>query len=180
MPLLYLKSVHIIFVVTWFAGLFYLVRLFVYHREAEDKSETEKNILQAQFTIMERRLWYGITVPSMWGTLLSGLSIVTFYRYFWDTWLFVKLCLVAGLLGYHVLCGQMRIKLLNHEFKLSPLALRLWNEGATLFLVSIVFLVVLKNILSLFWGLLALFGFAMILYAGIKIYGKIKETKGRQ
>ena len=68
----YVLSLHIIFIVTWFAGLFYIVRLFIYHTEAEAKPEPEKSILQNQYKIMEKRLWYGITWPSLVLTLIFG------------------------------------------------------------------------------------------------------------
>jgi len=73
MPILYIKALHLIFVVTWFAGLFYIVRLFIYHVEAEDQSDDARKILQSQYKLMQRRLWYGITWPSMLGTLVFGL-----------------------------------------------------------------------------------------------------------
>ncbi|MDR9488704.1 CopD family protein, partial [Salibacter sp.] len=71
--MLYIKALHIIFVVTWFAGLFYIVRLFIYHTEAEQRSEPEKSILQSQFRLMEKRLWYGITWPSAVLTMIFGI-----------------------------------------------------------------------------------------------------------
>src|ERR1700733_1607552 len=99
----YILPLHIIFVVTWFAGLFYIVRLFIYHTEAEKKAEPEKSILQNQYKIMERRLWYGITWPSMILTYVFGcLSLYNLYGWNVPPWLLVKLTFVFGLTLYHI------------------------------------------------------------------------------
>jgi putative membrane protein len=97
MYFLYLKSIHIIFIVTWFAGLFYMPRLFIYDVEARSKNEPENHILVNQFRIMQKRLWFGITWPSMILTLILGPWIVIEADHIqWsDRWLIVKLCLVA-------------------------------------------------------------------------------------
>src|SRR5579863_7148349 len=96
---LYIKALHIIFIVTWFSGLFYIVRLFIYNTEANEKSEPEKSILQKQFSIMIRRLWLGITWPSAILTLILGPTVL--YRFgYWDNmpaWLWLKLVFVLGL-----------------------------------------------------------------------------------
>jgi putative membrane protein len=96
----YIKALHIIFIVTWFSGLFYIVRLFIYNREANDKSEPEKTILQKQFSIMIRRLWLGITWPSAILTLIFGLWIWNLMGGF-PEWLMIKLGFVVGLFAYH-------------------------------------------------------------------------------
>lgn len=144
-----LLALHIIFVVTWFAGLFYIVRLFIYHTEAETKPEPEKTILQNQYKIMERRLWYGITWPSMVLTLTFGFILAWPYFENWDwdafNWLVVKLTLVAGLILYHLQCGRIYNQLTKNIFKFSSFKLRMFNEIATLFLVAIVFVVEYKR-----------------------------------
>ena len=101
---LYIKVAHIIFVVTWFSGLFYIVRLFIYHVEAEQKDSHEKRVLRSQFKIMEQRLWNIITAPSMIITLGTGLWLAYSYKYFQAGWMHIKLALVIVLLIYHCIC----------------------------------------------------------------------------
>lgn len=176
MDFLYVKSLHIIFVVTWFAGLFYIVRLFVYHYEAEKKEEPERSILMKQYAIMEKRLWYGITWPSMIGTYIFGFWMV--YQLFPDfqipAWLILKLSFVFGLTLYHLQCGLILRQLKDGIYKHSGMKMRLWNEVATLFLVSVVFIVVLKNTLDWIWGLVGLVLFAVLLMMAIKVYKKLR------
>ncbi|MEY2830275.1 MAG: hypothetical protein RIQ33_2133, partial [Bacteroidota bacterium] len=103
----YIKALHIIFIVTWFSGLFYIVRLFIYHREAQDKIEPEKSILSDQFLIMIKRLWLGITWPSAILTLILGTSVLmmgNFHKTIFEEngrWLLLKLIFVIGLYMYH-------------------------------------------------------------------------------
>ena len=144
--MLYYKALHIIFVVTWFAGLFYIVRLFIYHVEANQKNEPEKSILANQFQIMQKRLWFGITWPSMILTIVFGtLMIVETPGYLKLPYMHIKLGFVVLLIIYHFSCHAIFNQLKNGACKLSSFKLRIWNEVATLFLVCIVFLVVLKN-----------------------------------
>jgi putative membrane protein len=175
MPILYIKALHLIFVVTWFAGLFYIVRLFIYHVEAEDQSDDARKILQSQYKLMQRRLWYGITWPSMLGTLVFGLWLAHEMGLWYDPWLHVKLGLVAGLVLYHLYCGTIFNQLAKDQVKHSANFLRIWNEVATLFLVTIVFLAVLKNTASLAWGLVGFLSLALILYLAIGIYKRMRE-----
>lgn len=172
------KALHIIFVVTWFAGLFYIVRLFVYHSEAEKKDEPEKSILRNQYKIMEKRLWYGIAWPSMIGTYIFGFWVL-FAAYGWaiPAWLVLKLCFVFGLTLYHMQCHAMFANYQQGIVKYSGIKMRLWNEVATIFLVAIVFIVILKNSFSYVWGLLGLILFSATVYLAIKIYKKSREKK---
>lgn len=173
----YLKAIHIIFVVTWFAGLFYIPRLFIYHTEAQQKPELEKKILSDQFTIMERRLWYGITWPSAILTGIFGLSMIhSFFPLTDHPWLMVKLCLVVMLYVYHWYCGKLLNEIKVGRFRWSSQQLRLWNEVSTLFLIGIVFLVVLKNVLDMTYGLIGLVIISILLMLGIKTYRKLRET----
>jgi len=174
---LYLKALHLIFVVTWFAGLFYIVRLFIYHTEAEQKDEEEKKILQSQYKIMERRLWYGITWPSMVGTVAFGIWLAAINNLWLNPWFHIKMALVFGLILYHLQCGRIYRQLANDQFKYSGFKLRLWNEMATLFLVSIVFLAVGKSMLDVFWGIVILLGIGLLLFLGIRIYKKNNANK---
>lgn len=178
MNYLVFKSLHIISVVTWFAGLFYMPRLFVYFAEAEAKSSVEKQILQDQFRIMQRRLWYGITWPSSIAVFLFGFSLVS---QFWPIsdhpWLVIKLAFVAGLYGYHFFLHKIFKQQQRNNISFSPMALRVINEISTLFLVSIVFLVVLKNVMSMIYGIVGLIVLIAVLMIGIKTYKKMREQK---
>ena len=180
MHLLYAKALHIIFVVTWFAGLFYIVRLFIYHVEAEDKPEEERRILQAQYKIMEKRLWYYITWPSMILALLFGFWVAGPYLKNLGNyhWLILKLALVLGLVLYHLQCGKIYKQLQHDEVRQSSFKLRLWNELATLFLVSIVFVIVFKNAISWVWAIGGLVIIGVLMWIIIKVYrGKTKENE---
>ncbi len=176
MNFLYLKSLHIIFVTTWFAGLFYIVRLFIYHSEASLKSSPEKEILSNQYKIMEKRLWYIITVPSAILTGILGPSMIHHFTPLSSSpWLILKLVLVSGLYIYHFLCMYIFKKFQNDEIKFLSNQLRIWNEVATLFLFSIVFLVVLKDSIDMIKGVIALISLSLVLMIGIKLYKKIRS-----
>ena len=175
----YLKSLHLIFVITWFAGLFYIVRLFVYQIEASQKPSPEKEILLAQYKIMTYRLWYIITWPS---AILA--SIFAYWMLFftdlgqaWLTmpWMHVKLGFVFALYLYHLKCQQIYNQVQRGEFKYSSNFMRLWNEGATIILFAVVFLVVLKNAINWIFGVLGIFLFSIIIMLGFKFYKKIRE-----
>lgn len=177
----HLKAVHIIFVVSWFAGLFYLPRLFVYHTEALQRPEVERDILQTQFQKMERILFNAIMVPAMWLTVLSGLGLV--YWVWWDSfvsqgWLHLKLIFVVGLLIYHFFCRKLIRELRAGTFRFTSLQLRLYNEVATIFLFAIVFLVVLKNTLDWIWGVVGLIAFAILIMTAVRIVKRIREKNG--
>jgi putative membrane protein len=172
----YLLPLHIIFVVTWFAGLFYIVRLFVYHTEAEKKPEPEKSILQAQYKIMERRLWYGITWPSAILTYVFGFSLA--YHLFGfniPAWLLIKLCFVFGLTLYHFQNHLIFSRLQKSNITWSSGKLRMWNELATIFLVSIVFIVTMQDKLSWIWGVLGILIFGFMMWGAIAIYKRARE-----
>jgi putative membrane protein len=180
MSYLYLKALHIIFIVTWFAGLFYIVRLFIYQTEAEAKPEPEKSILQNQFKIMSKRLWYGITWPSMILTLIFGPWVwsYNFAFYFTSPFFILKLCFVGALIVYHMQCHVIFKQLQNDVVKYTSFKLRLWNEVATVLLVAIVFLIVLKSNTGFVWGMLGLIVFTATLLLAIKLYKKSRDKKG--
>lgn len=170
----YIKALHIIFIVTWFSGMFYIVRLFVYNTEAGEKPEAEKIILRQQFTIMIKRLWIGITWPSAILTLIFGpwlwiLLDVT------PTWLFIKLCFVAGLYLYHLTLHAIYRQQVKGIFKYSGQQLRIWNEVATIFLVAIVMLAVVKENMSFLWALAGLVCFVILLMSAIRIYKMLRK-----
>jgi putative membrane protein len=165
----YIKALHIIFVVTWFSGLFYIVRLFVYSAEANAKPEPERSILLKQFSIMQKRLWYGITWPSAILTLLFGVWIGILYGSL-PSWLLIKLFFVLGLFIYHLSLHRIFIQQKKGDFRWSSQQLRIWNEVATIFLISIVMLAVVKQLLSVAWAIGVLIVFSMLLFSAIKIY----------
>lgn len=177
----YIKSLHLIFVITWFAGLFYIVRLFVYHAEAKQKPEPEQSILIKQYQLMQYRLWYIITWPS---AILA--SIFAFWMLFFTTigkswlsqpWMHVKLVFVFLLYLYHLKCHQIFKQLQKNEVKQSSTFFRLWNEGATLILFVIVFLVILKNEINWIYGVVGIFAFSIVIMLGFKMYKRIRERK---
>ena len=135
--MLWIKSLHIIFMVTWFAGLFYLPRLYVYHTQTEDQAGRER------FKIMERKLFFGITTPGAVLTLVFGTWLWLAYG-FGGGWLHWKLLLVAALVGYHVLCGVYLFQFKHDQNRHSHVFYRWFNEVPVVFLVLIVILVVVK------------------------------------
>ena len=175
----YLKSLHLIFVITWFAGLFYIVRLFVYQIEANDKPLPEKEILQKQYKIMTYRLWYIITWPS---AVLA--SIFAFWMLFFTDlgkswllmpWMHVKLGFVFALYLYHYKCHRIFKELQNDEVKYTTNYMRLWNEGATIILFAVVFLVILKNAVNWIYGVIGIMLFSILIMLGFKFYKRIRE-----
>lgn len=167
----YLLSIHIVFVVSWFAALFYIVRLFIYTTEAQSKDEPAKEILTTQLLMMQRKLWNIIGWPAMIGTVIFG-SWMLYVRpdLFGEAWMWLKLSAVVGLVTYHLFCNRILRQQRRGIFKLSSFKLRLFNELATVFLVAIVFLVKVKSSSGLIWGLLGLTLFAVSLMLAVKIY----------
>ena len=131
------KALHIIFMVTWFAGLFYLPRLFVYHAQAADSLGTER------FKVMERKLYYGIMTPSAVLTIAFGAWLWLGYGP-WGAWLHAKLALVAILVGYHLYCGKLLREFKHDRNRHGHVWYRWFNELPVLILVGVVLLVVLK------------------------------------
>jgi len=173
MTFLYLKAVHIIFIVTWFAGLFYMPRLFIYITEANDKPEPEKSILTKQLMLMASRLWYGITWPSAIITLGMGTAMIVNQPYWLEqNFMIIKLVLVFLLYGYHGSLQYMFTLFKNGKIQYTSMQLRFWNEVATIFLISIVFLIVLKSALSMVWGVGGLVVITVLIVAGIQLYKK--------
>jgi putative membrane protein len=172
-----IKALHIIFVVSWFAGLFYIVRLYIYHTEAQEKDDNAKRILSAQFEIMESKLWWIITTPAMILTIIFGTWMVLLNAeyYLYAPWMQLKLAFVGVLLIYHFICQKILFDLKKGLFKWKSNGLRLWNELATLCLVAIVFLVVLKDGLDWIKGTIGFFAVAIGLMVLIKIYKRIRK-----
>ncbi len=178
MEYLYIKSLHIIGVVSWFAGLFYIVRLFIYHTEAKEKTEPEYRILHEQFMIMERKLMNIITTPAMIVTLATGIYMVVLTPgWLYQPWMHLKLGFVVVLIVYHLACQYMMKRLREEKLSWTSMRLRIWNELATILLVAIVFLVVLKNSISWIWGLLGLVLFSIIIMLAVRLYKTARMRK---
>ena len=174
----YIKSLHLIFVITWFAGLFYIPRIFIYHIEAQEKTAVERDILSVQLKLMAKRLWYIITWPS---AILA--SIFAFWLLYlmpsWlnQDWMLIKLFFVGLLYLYHYKTHQIFKELQNDEFRHSSFFMRIWNEGATLILFAVVFLVILKSSFHWIFGVLSIVGLAILLMLGIRIYKRFRKDK---
>ncbi|MEM9325908.1 MAG: CopD family protein [Bacteroidota bacterium] len=178
MDYLSLKALHIIFVVTWFAGLFYIVRLFIYQTEALGKPEPDRTILHAQLSKMARLLWFVIAWPSAIITLFFGISLLVAQ----PSWLslpfmHIKLLFVLVLYIYHIGCHAIYRQLQKGITKFSSTQLRIWNEVATIILVAVVFLIVKKDQISWLWGTLGIIAFAVALMAAVRIYKRFRESK---
>ena len=170
------KALHIIFVVSWFAGLFYIVRLFIYHIEAQEKEVTARKILSDQFEIMEKRLWWIITTPAMILTVVFGTWMLILSPYFLqEGWMHIKLAFVGLLIIYHFVCQGIIAQMARGEFKWKSNNLRIFNEVATLCLVAIVFLVTLKSSMNWIKGTIGFFAVAIGLMILIKLYKRLRK-----
>lgn len=171
------KALHIIFVVSWFAGLFYIVRLFIYHTEAQEKEAVTRKILSEQFEVMEKKLWWIITTPAMVLTLIFGIWMLflnpTYYLS--AQWMHLKLAFVGMLLIYHFVCQKIMNDMKKGIFNWKSNGLRIWNEVATLALVAIVFLVVMKDSFNWIKGTIGFFAVAIGLMLGIKMYKRLRK-----
>ena len=174
----YIKALHVIFMVTWFAALFYMPRLLIYHVEASLKQEPDKSILSEQFKIMQRRLWNAIAWPSMamtWGfglwMLLLNLQLLS------QPWFILKLVFVFLLSLYHLQTNNIFQQHQKNELKWSSFKLRLWNEVATVFLFTIIFLVVPKQNAGWVWAMLGLVLFIITIFSAVAIYKANREKK---
>lgn len=165
--------------VTWFAGLFYIVRLFVNHTEALNKPEPERSILINQFKKMEKPLWVGITYPSMIMTVICG-SLMLYLNpgLLYQPYMHLKLTFVGCLLIYHFYCGILFKKFQNHEVGMGSFGLRILNEIASVFLVAIVFIIELANSLS-FRNFFITIGFfcLLLLFVIVKLWKKRKSNQ---
>ena len=171
---LYIQAIHIIGVVVWFAGLFYIGRLFVYHKEASRRPEPERKILEEQFTIMERRLWYAITWPGLCITMVFGTLMLLYIGL--PPWIHTKLALVALLIVYHLYCGRLQKQLEEGNCRWNARLLRLFNEAPALLLVAIVFNVVLKDLLSWTVLLVILALLAVSIFVTVRWYTRHRKS----
>ncbi|MEH1808191.1 protoporphyrinogen oxidase HemJ [Nostoc sp.] len=167
------KAFHIVGFVVWFAGLFYLVRLFIYHVEANEEPEPARTILKNQYQIMEKRLYSIITNPGMFVTIAMAIGLVsTEPDILKEGWLHIKLLFVAILIGYHHYCARLMKKLAVDECRWSGQQLRALNEAPTVMLVAIVLLAVFKNNLPTDIAAWAIFAMIILMAVTIQLYAK--------
>ena len=172
----YIKALHVIFVITWFAGLFYIPRLFVYQIEAFHKPSPDKEILGKQLKLMAKRLWYIITWPSaILATFFAVLLLIIKYPLLHSGWMQVKLGFVGLLIVYHLVTHHYFKQLQNDVVKKSSSFMRIWNEGATIVLFAVIFLVFLKDAINWIFGVVGIFVLGILLMLGIKLYKNIRK-----
>lgn len=172
----YIKALHLIFVVTWFAGLFYIPRLFVYQIEAFHKPSPDKEILGEQLKLMAKRLWFIITWPSAILATIFAIWLLVLQP-FWlkQPWMHVKLIFVVLLYVYHYMTHIYYKQLQKDEVKKTSNFMRLWNEGATFILFAVVFLVILKSAINWVFGVVGIVVLGILLMLGFKMYKRIRE-----
>lgn len=180
--LFFFKALHIIGFVTWFAGLFYLVRMFVYHVEAYEEKQPKQDILKEQFRLMESRVYKIICNPALVVTFLGGIAMLIINPvYLQMNWMLVKLGLVILLLVYHLYCGRLIKYLEAGRQPMTSWQFRLFNELPTLFLVAISFIAVLGKAGTLHYGklILGMFGFIFVLGMGARAYKRYRAKKAK-
>jgi len=172
----YIKALHLIFVVTWFAGLFYIPRLFIYHIEASKKQPPEKEILVTQLQLMAKRLWTIIAWPSaILCTLFAIVLLIINPSLLQLPWMHVKLGFVLLLWMYHIKNHQIFIQLQRDEVNYTSNYMRIWNEGATIILFAVIFLVVLKSAINWIFGVIGIIVLGILLLLGIRLYRRIRD-----
>ena len=172
----YIKSLHLIFVITWFAGLFYIPRLFVYQIEAFQKPLPDKEILGVQLKLMAKRLWNIITWPSaILATVFAIWLLILQPLWLQEPWMHVKLGFVVLLVIYHLKTHQYYKQLQRDDVRKTSNFMRLWNEGATFILFAVVFLVILKSAINWVFGVVGIFVLAILIMLGFKIYKNIRS-----
>lgn len=162
--------------------MFYIVRLFIYNTEAQEKGEPEKRILTDQFSIMIKRLWLGITWPSAILTIIFGgwiawITSATYFSPVTQSWILIKLGFVAALYAYHFTLQRIYSDQMKGIFRFTSNLLRIWNEVATILLIAIVMLASVKESMSWVWGVVGLLLFTAVLISAIKIYKLIRSKK---
>lgn len=172
----YIKALHLIFVITWFAGLFYIPRLFIYHIEASEKPSPEKEILTKQLKLMTKRLWFIISWPSAILSVLFAIWLLVLMPLLLEEpWMHVKLAIVVLLILYHLKTHQIFRQLQRDEVNYTSNFMRIWNEGATLILFAVIFLVTLRNAFNWIYGVIGIIVLAILLMLGIRLYKRIQE-----
>jgi len=174
----YIKALHLIFVITYFAGLFYIPRLMVYQVEAASRPKNEADILLPQLQLMMRRLWVIITIPSgILATFFAVWLVALMPVWLAQPWMWVKLVFVGLLFLYHAKTHTLYKEFLRGKHRYGATFFRFWNEGATLILFAVVFLAILKNSVHWIFGLIGLVGLAVLLMLGIRLYKRYRTPK---
>lgn len=177
----YIKSVHLIFVVSWFVGLFYIVRLFIYQVDSYEKPEPDRTILTTEYKRIQKLLFNIIMTPAMYLSILSAVGLIWLDYIHLNGqllkagWFQIKLGLVVGLIAYHFYCAKMMKDFSRDIITWTSEQLRMWNEVATLFLVSIVFIVFLKSTFNWIYGVLGLITFGVLLMMAVKLAKRIRK-----
>ena len=169
----YIKAFHLIFVITWFAGLFYIPRLFVYQIEAFHKPSPEKEILGKQLKLMAKRLWYIITWPS--AILAIFFALLLLHLRLELSWMQVKLGFVVLLIIYHLKTHIYFKQLQVDNVRKTSNFMRLWNEGATFILFAVIFLVLVKSAINWIFGVIGILVLGILLMLGFKVYKRIRD-----
>jgi len=183
----YFKALHLIFMVAWFAGLFYMPRLFIYDVEAESKEDGAREAVQQQLRMMSKRLWYIITWPGMILTVGFGTAMLMTQPVFLDQeynanngyFMYIKLGMVLGLVVYHLYCHKLFVQQQKGKLSWGSTALRMWNEIATLLLIAIVFVIVLRRGIDWIYGTVGLLAVAIAFMIVIKMYKRWREKRGQ-
>jgi len=172
----YIKALHLIFVITWFAGLFYIPRLFIYQIEAFHKTSPEKEILGKQLKLMAKRLWFIITWPSAILATVFAFFLLLLNPIFLELpWMHVKLAFVFLLFAYHLKCHHIYKQLQKDIVKWTSNQMRMWNEGSTIILFSVIFLVIVRDAVNWVFGVIGIISLSVLLMLGIKFYKKIRD-----
>jgi putative membrane protein len=175
----FIKALHLIFVVTWFAALFYMPRLFIYRIEAEDKPQTERDILAKQLNLMAKRLWVIIGWPSaVLATLFAVWLVIIQPMWLSEPWMHIKLTFVLLLFIYHWKIHRIQKQQEAGIIQHSSNWMRMFNEVATLVLFAVVFLVILKSTFNWIFGLVGMLVLGVLLMLGIRIYKRLRKEKG--
>jgi len=178
---LWFKTLHIVGVVVWFAGLFYLVRLFIYHREAAELEPPIRAAFEAQYSVMEQRLANIITTPGMVVAVAMAVGLLSVNpAWLHQGWMHAKLAFVAALLAYHAFCYRLMGQLQRGACTWSGRQLRALNELPTLLLVVVVMLVVFKNQVptgAATWFLVAL---VIAMAASIQFYARWRRLRSEK
>jgi protoporphyrinogen IX oxidase len=173
---LFFKALHIIGFVSWFAGLFYLVRIFVYHSETSEKPIEHRAFMQKEFSLMQRRAFTIIATPAMVITWACGLTMLYINPAILDqNWIRVKLVLLLILTAYHFYCKTIIFKQANGKQTLNSFQFRLLNEFPTLFLVAIVLLAVVRDVLNFAYLFIGIIAFGFTLFIAAKAYKKNRD-----
>lgn len=172
----YIKALHLIFVITWFAGLFYIPRLFIYQIEAAEKPEPDRSIITDQLKLMTKRLWFIITWPSaILATFFAIWLLFLIPTWLQMPWMHVKLAFVLLLFLYHFKCHHLFRQLQNDRITWTSTQMRLWNEGSTLILFAVIFLVIVRDAVNWIYGVIGIFLLAAMLMLGVRIYKRLRS-----